>query len=95
MKKPITNTLTNKVNHMSFSNNVEVSYNTEQKLTLNKHDKTWIISLFGTAVGAGILFLPINIGVNGFWPLITIALLAGPMTFFGPPWLSEIYFILK
>ncbi len=81
MKIPITNTLTNKVNHMSTSNNVEITTHTEQKLTLNKHDKTWIISLFGTAVGAGILFLPINIGVNGLWPLITMALLAGPMTF--------------
>ncbi len=81
MKKPITITLTSKVNHMSTSNNIEISTHTEEKLTLNKHDKTWIISLFGTAVGAGILFLPINIGVGGFWPLIIMALLAGPMTF--------------
>ncbi|CAH9050897.1 Threonine/serine transporter TdcC [Pseudoalteromonas holothuriae] len=30
-----------------------------------KHDMHWILSLFGTAVGAGILFLPINIGIGG------------------------------
>jgi len=29
----------------------------------NLHDTQWTLSLFGTAVGAGILFLPINIGV--------------------------------
>lgn len=41
----------------------------------------WIISLFGTAVGAGILFLPINAGGFGFWPLLIATVLIGPMTF--------------
>src|SRR5690606_6396202 len=44
-------------------------------------DSTWVISLFGTAVGAGILFLPINAGMGGFWPLVVMALLVGPMTY--------------
>ena len=47
----------------------------------SKQDTTWVISLFGTAVGAGILFLPINLGLGGIWPLIIVAVLAGPMTF--------------
>ena len=46
-----------------------------------QHDTRWMLSLFGTSVGAGILFLPINIGSGGFWSLIVMALLAGPMTF--------------
>lgn len=46
-----------------------------------QHDRQWVLSLFGTAVGAGILFLPINIGIGGFWPLLIMALLAFPMTF--------------
>lgn len=46
-----------------------------------KQDTTWVISLFGTAVGAGILFLPINAGMGGFWPLVVMALLVGPMTY--------------
>ena len=46
-----------------------------------QHDTQWVLSLFGTAVGAGILFLPINIGIGGFWPLLIMALLAFPMTF--------------
>ncbi|WP_421225075.1 HAAAP family serine/threonine permease [Aeromonas jandaei] len=46
-----------------------------------KQDSTWVISLFGTAVGAGILFLPINAGMGGFWPLVVMALLVGPMTY--------------
>ena len=48
----------------------------------NRHDTTWTLGLYGTAIGAGTLFLPINAGVGGFWPLIVLALLAFPMTFF-------------
>ena len=29
-----------------------------------RHDTHWVISLFGTAVGAGILFLPISLGLG-------------------------------
>ncbi len=47
----------------------------------NRHDTQWVLSLFGTAVGAGILFLPINVGLGGFWPLIIMALAAFPMTY--------------
>ncbi|OOE71895.1 aromatic amino acid transport family protein [Salinivibrio sp. ML290] len=46
-----------------------------------QHDTHWALSLFGTAVGAGILFLPINLGMGGFWPLMIMAVLAFPMTF--------------
>lgn len=49
--------------------------------TWSKHDTHWVLSLFGTAVGAGILFLPINLGIGGFWPLVTMAILAFPMTY--------------
>ncbi|PSU35137.1 aromatic amino acid transport family protein [Photobacterium lutimaris] len=45
-------------------------------------DITWALSLFGTAVGAGVLFLPIKAGAGGFWPLVILALLALPMTWF-------------
>ncbi|WMY94693.1 MAG: aromatic amino acid transport family protein [Arsenophonus sp.] len=49
---------------------------------LHKHDIFWILSLYGTAIGAGVLFLPINIGINGFLPLIFITLLSFPIVFF-------------
>lgn len=42
---------------------------------------SWAITLFGTAVGAGILFLPIDAGSFGILPLIFITLLALPMVF--------------
>ena len=52
-------------------------------------DITWAISLFGTAVGAGILFLPINAGANGLWPLLIVTILIGPMTYFAHRALSH------
>ena len=42
---------------------------------------SWTISLFGTAVGAGVLFLPINAGAQGLWPLLIGTILIGPMTY--------------
>ncbi len=51
-------------------------------LNWNKFDLTWVLNLFGTAVGAGVLFLPINAGMSGFWPLVAIAIFVGPMTYF-------------
>ena len=54
-----------------------------------KFDITWMLSLFGTAVGAGVLFLPINAGMGGFWPLVMITVLAGPMTWLAHRGLSR------
>ena len=48
----------------------------------SRQDTTWMLGLFGTAIGAGTLFLPINAGIGGFWPLLIMAVLAFPMTFF-------------
>jgi serine transporter len=47
-----------------------------------KTNTTWMLSLYGTAIGAGTLFLPIDAGINGIIPLLIIAVLAFPMTYF-------------
>lgn len=47
-----------------------------------KSDTLWMLSLYGTAIGAGVLFLPINAGVGGLIPLLVMLVLAFPMTFF-------------
>ncbi|BFU60209.1 MULTISPECIES: HAAAP family serine/threonine permease [Rodentibacter] len=60
---------------------------------LNKFDAVWMLNLFGTAVGAGVLFLPINAGMGGFWPLVVMAILVGPMTYFAHRGLA--YFVLS
>ena len=55
----------------------------------NRFDTSWTISLFGTAVGAGILLLPMNAGLGGLWPLLVATLLIGPMTYFAHRGLSR------
>lgn len=47
-----------------------------------KTDTMWMLGLYGTAIGAGVLFLPINAGIGGLIPLIIMALLAFPMTYY-------------
>ncbi|MFI8707832.1 septum formation initiator, partial [Bacillus sp. NPDC077411] len=42
----------------------------------HKQDTTWALSLFGTAIGAGVLFLPINAGAGGLLSLLLITVLA-------------------
>lgn len=50
-------------------------------LKWQKNDTVWMLSLFGTAIGAGVLFLPINAGVGGVIPLLIMTFVAFPMTF--------------
>jgi serine transporter len=47
-----------------------------------KQDTVWMLSLYGTAIGAGTLFLPIDAGLNGILPLIIMLFLAFPLTYF-------------
>ncbi|QKZ04332.1 serine/threonine transporter [Pseudomonas eucalypticola] len=67
------------------ANSLDQTFDAAPQATLtgwNRHDTTWMLGLFGTAIGAGTLFLPINAGLGGFWPLLILALLAFPMTFY-------------
>lgn len=51
------------------------------KQSRTSRDIEWMLTLFGTAIGAGVLFLPINAGLGGIWPLVLMTVLIGPMTF--------------
>lgn len=61
-----------------------VAQNSEGDLNTSwkKQDTVWMLSLYGTAIGAGTLFLPIDAGLHGFWPLIIMLILAFPMTYY-------------
>ncbi len=54
----------------------------EKRSSWRRTDTIWMLGLYGTAIGAGVLFLPINAGVGGLIPLFIMAVLAFPMTFF-------------
>ncbi len=55
----------------------------------NSVNSIWILSLFGTAIGAGILFLPITAGLMGFIPLLCLTLLLAPATYLAHYFLTE------
>lgn len=57
-----------------------------------KQDTVWMLGLFGTAIGAGVLFLPINAGIGGIWPLMIISVLAFPITYFAHRALARFIF---
>ncbi|MDR1522815.1 MAG: hypothetical protein LBS29_02495 [Endomicrobium sp.] len=48
---------------------------------MNNIDRGWIITCFGTAVGAGILFLPIQAGFSGIWSIIFLTAIIFPITY--------------
>ncbi|OEG69975.1 hypothetical protein ATZ36_01690 [Candidatus Endomicrobiellum trichonymphae] len=48
---------------------------------MNNFDRGWILTCFGTAVGAGMLFLPIQAGPGGIWHVILLTLLIFPLTY--------------
>lgn len=70
----------------------QLDYQTENPVVKNenypdpkkwhKQDTTWALSLFGTAIGAGVLFLPINAGSGGLLTLLLITILAFPVMYF-------------
>lgn len=45
-------------------------------------DTTWVLSLFGTAIGAGVLFFPIRAGFGGLVPILLMLVLAYPIAYF-------------
>ncbi|MGL4858296.1 MAG: aromatic amino acid transport family protein [Enterobacteriaceae bacterium] len=48
----------------------------------NRMDTTWTLGLFGTAIGAGVLFFPIKVGISGIIPMLLMLILAWPIAFF-------------
>ena len=48
---------------------------------MTRQDMEWVLTLFGTAIGAGILFLPIQAGLGGIWPMIILTLIILPLTY--------------
>ena len=48
---------------------------------MDRRDWEWVLTCFGTAVGAGILFLPIRAGLGGIWPTLILTAIIFPVTY--------------
>jgi serine transporter len=61
----------------------------------HNQDTTWAMSLFGTAIGAGVLFLPINAGAGGIASLLLIMVLAFPIMYFSHRAMAKMIYFSK
>lgn len=62
----------------------------ESNLKHIPNDNVWLWTLFATAMGAGVLYLPVNAGINGIWPLLAIFTITLPMVFWAHRNLSRV-----
>lgn len=51
---------------------------TGQKIPFTRYDLGWVILCIGMAIGAGIVFLPVQVGITGVWTFAASVLLAYP-----------------
>jgi amino acid permease len=58
----------------------------------HRQDTTWALSFFGTAIGAGVLFLPISIGQGGVLTLFLALILAYPIVYFSHRGLAKMIY---
>lgn len=65
---------------MDIDNAITTTTTIETK-TWRKSDTTWTLGLFGTAIGAGVLFFPIRAGFGGLIPILIMLVLAYPIAF--------------
>ncbi|WP_139708781.1 threonine/serine transporter TdcC [Aeromonas allosaccharophila] len=61
---------------------VATSNSKDNTRTWRKSDTTWGLGLFGTAIGAGVLFFPIRAGYGGLIPILIMMILAYPIAFY-------------
>lgn len=65
-----------------MSNTESIIVGQTKTSTWRKSDTTWTLGLFGTAIGAGVLFFPIRAGFGGLIPILLMLLLAFPIAFY-------------
>lgn len=53
-------------------------------------DRSWVFSFFGTAIGSGILFVPLMAGVSGFYVSIITMTLAFSVTYFAQKYFAVV-----
>jgi serine transporter len=57
------------------------------KIPFTRYDAGWVVLCIGMAIGAGVVFLPVQVGVSGFWVFVCSVALAYPALYF----MQELY----
>ncbi|WP_413491857.1 amino acid permease [Morganella psychrotolerans] len=63
------------------------SQNDLRKIPFTKYDTGWVILCIGMAIGSGIVFMPVQVGIKGIWVFIAATLLSYPAIY----WLQNLY----
>lgn len=58
-----------------------------KKIPFTKYDVGWVILCIGMAIGSGIVFMPVQIGIKGIWVFIAATMLSYPAIY----WLQNLY----
>lgn len=54
----------------------------QRTIPFTRYDAGWVVLCIGMAIGSGIIFLPIQMGVKGIWVSLTALSIAYPATYF-------------
>ncbi len=65
-----------------MSNTESIIIGQTKTASWRKSDTTWTLGLFGTAIGAGVLFFPLRAGFGGLIPILLMLVLAYPIAFY-------------
>jgi len=65
-----------------YASDVSFTNDKIEKVQHKPNATYWMFTMFGTAVGAGILYLPVQAGIAGIWPLAIISIFMVPAVYF-------------
>lgn len=57
---------------------------------MKRMDRAWVFTFFGTAIGAGILFVPLQAGLSGFYVSIVSMVIAFSVTYFAQKYFAVV-----
>lgn len=58
-----------------------------KSVPFTRYDIGWVILCIGMAIGSGIVFMPVQIGIKGIWVFITAVIISYPAIY----WLQDLY----
>lgn len=59
----------------------------KQKIPFTSYDMGWVVLCIGMAIGAGIIYMPVQVGVKGIWVFVASIGLSYPAVY----WLQDLY----
>lgn len=62
--------------------NISINNSKLQKIPFTMYDVGWVVLCIGMAIGAGIVFMPVQIGLKGIWVFIVAIALSYPAIYF-------------